>query len=111
MNEILSEETIFGRKKVLGDYSKNAICSYWIEMIRSNVLLNNIFPTGLLSIRTLPQGAQEETPEITSCFANIERVIEEVLKTMFDNTFYPSVQEKCIELITHLIDQLFPEGP
>jgi hypothetical protein len=30
MNEILNEETIFGRKKVLGDYSKNAICSYWV---------------------------------------------------------------------------------
>jgi hypothetical protein len=29
---------------------------------------------------------------------------------MFDNAFYPSVQEKCIELITYLIDQLFPEG-
>lgn len=30
---------------------------------------------------------------------------------MFDNAFYPSVQEKCIELVTYLIDQLFPEGP
>lgn len=29
---------------------------------------------------------------------------------MFDNTLYPSVQEKCIELVTFLIDQLFPEG-
>jgi hypothetical protein len=37
-------------------------------------------------------------------------LIEEVLKTIFDNTFYPSVQEKCIELVTFLIDQLFPEG-
>jgi hypothetical protein len=36
--------------------------------------------------------------------------MEEVLKTMFDNAFYPSVQEKCIELITYLIDQLFPDG-
>jgi hypothetical protein len=56
------------------------------------------------------QGIQEETPEITNCFMNIEKLIEEVLKTMFDNTFYPSVQEKCIELVTFLIDQLFPEG-
>jgi len=29
---------------------------------------------------------------------------------MFDNTLYPSVQEKCIELVTYLIDQLFAEG-
>ena len=110
MNEILCEETIFGRKKVLGDYSKNAICSYWIEMIKSNVLLYNIFPQSILSVKSIPQGIQDETPEVISCFANIERLIEEVLKTMFDNTFYPSVQEKCIELVTFLIDQLFPEG-
>ena len=58
MNEILNEETIFGRKKILGDYSKNAICSYWIEMIRSPVLLNHIFPVQLLTVRNTPQGAQ-----------------------------------------------------
>ncbi len=75
MNEILCEETIFGRKKVLGDYSKNAICSYWIEMIRSNVLISNIFPQTLLSIRSVPQGSQEETPEIANMFTNIERLI------------------------------------
>ena len=111
MHEILNEETIFGRKKVLGDYSKNAICSYWIEMIKSNVLLHNIFPPALLSLKNMPQSnSQEETPEVAACFSNIERLIEEVLKAMFDNTFYPSVQEKCIELVTFLIDQLFPEG-
>lgn len=111
MKEILCEETIFGRKKVLGDYSKNAICSYWIEMIRSPILISNIFQNSVISLRNVPQGLQEETPDIISCFENIEKLIEEVLKTMFDNTFYPSVQEKCIELVTYLIDQLFPEGP
>jgi hypothetical protein len=111
MKEILCEETIFGRKKVLGDYSKNAICSYWIEMIRSPVLISNIFQNSVISLRNVPQGLQEETPDIINCFENIEKLIEEVLKTMFDNTFYPSVQEKCIELVTYLIDQLFPEGP
>ena len=80
-------------------------------MIKSNVLLYNIFPSSILSVKSLPpNNTQEEPPEVTSCFANIERLIEEVLKAMFDNTFYPSVQEKCIELVTFLIDQLFPEG-
>lgn len=38
-------------------------------------------------------------------------MFEEVLKTIFDNSIYPSVQEKCIELLTIFVDQLFPEGP
>lgn len=53
MNEILNEEIIFGKKKILGDYSKNAICSYWIEIIKSNVLINNVFPPGILSVRAV----------------------------------------------------------
>lgn len=61
-------------------------------MIRSPVMLNHIFPTALLSIRSIPPGGQEDNPEVIQCFINIERLIEEVLKTMFDNTFYPSVQ-------------------
>jgi hypothetical protein len=65
-------------------------------MIRSPVLLNHIFPSSVLSVRSTPPGAQDDNPEVQQCFANIERLIEEVLKTMFDNTFYPSVQEKCI---------------
>lgn len=32
------------------------------------------------------------------------------MKTVFDNSIYPSVQEKSIDLITFFIDQLFPEG-
>lgn len=38
-------------------------------------------------------------------------MFEEVLKTIFDNSIYPSVQEKCIELLTLFVDNLFPEGP
>lgn len=111
MHDILNEETIFGRKKILRDYSKNAICSYWIEMIRSPVLITNVFPTSILSIRAAQQSnLPEDSPEINVCFGYIERLVEEVLKTMFDNTLYPSVQEKCIELVTYLIDQLFAEG-
>lgn len=112
LGEILNEDTIFGRRRILGDYSKNAICSYWIEMIRSPVLLTHVFPASLLSVRSAQQSnLSEDSPEVSSCFMHIERLVEEVLKTMFDNAFYPSVQEKCIELITYLIDQLFPEGP
>jgi hypothetical protein len=80
-------------------------------MIRSPVLLTHIFPTNILSVKAAQQNnLNEDSPEITSCFNHIERLMEEVLKTMFDNAFYPSVQEKCIELITYLIDQLFPDG-
>ena len=109
MNDILNEDIIFGKKRTLGDYSKNAICSYWIEMIRSPVLLTHVFPTSILSLRNL-QSLEDNQTAITSCFAAIEKLNEEVLKTIFDNNFYPSVQEKCIELITNLIDNLFPEG-
>ena len=80
-------------------------------MIKSQVLLYNIFPQNILSIRNISSNAQEETPEVSQAFMHIERLMEEVLKTMFDNTFYPTVQEKCIELVTYLIDQLFPDGP
>lgn len=80
-------------------------------MIRSPVLLTHVFPTNLLSIRAAQQSnLNEDSPEVVNCFAHIERLVEEVLKTIFDNAFYPSVQEKCIELVTYLIDQLFPEG-
>ena len=81
-------------------------------MIRSPVLISNIFPHNILSLRTTAQPilVSEDSRDITECFANIEKLMEEVLKTIFDNTFYPSVQEKCIELITYLIDQLFPDG-
>ena len=30
LEELLNEETIYGKKKMLGDYSKNAICIFWI---------------------------------------------------------------------------------
>lgn len=112
MNEILNEETIFGKKKILGDYSKNAICSYWIEIIKSNVLINNIFPQNILSVRLSSQNPTltEESKEVIECFNNIEKLIEEVMKTVFDNSIYPSVQEKSIDLIIFFIDQLFPEG-
>jgi hypothetical protein len=80
-------------------------------MIRSSVLISNVFPSNILSVRAAQQSNMaEDNPEVTSCFVHIERLVEEVLKTMFDNTLYPSVQEKCIELVTFLIDQLFPEG-
>jgi hypothetical protein len=63
MHDILNEETIFGRKKILGDYSKNAICSYWIEMIRSPVLITNVFPPSILSIRAAQQAnIPEDSP-------------------------------------------------
>lgn len=32
------------------------------------------------------------------------------MKTIFDNSIYPAVQEKSIDLIIFFIDQLFPEG-
>lgn len=28
---------------------------------------------------------------------------------MFDNTIYPSIQEKCIEFLNLVVEQLFPE--
>lgn len=28
---------------------------------------------------------------------------------MFDNTIYPSIQEKCIEFLSTVVEQLFPE--
>lgn len=59
MNEILNEEIIFGKKKILGDYSKNAICSYWIEIIKSNVLINNVFPINILSVRAVTNSAMQ----------------------------------------------------
>lgn len=111
MTELLNEEIIFGKKKLIGDYFKNAFCSYWIETIKSPVLISNIFSTNILSLRAIGQSPMpEDSPEITSTFANIERLIEELLKAIFDNTLYPYVQEKCIELIIYLIDQLFPDG-
>ena len=78
---------------MLGDYSKSAICSYWIDIIKSNVLITNIFYSNYLSIRAILQsGLTEESSEIASCFMNIEKLIEEVMKIIFDNTMYPSVQ-------------------
>lgn len=53
---------------------------------------------------------QEDSKEIPECFNNIEKLVEAVMKTIFDNTIYPSVQEKSIDLIIYFIDQLFPEG-
>ena len=93
LGELLSEETIYGKKKLLGDYSKNAICTYWIEIVKSPVLLHNVFHQSFLSIRQVTSsGLQDDSHEITSCFLNIEKLLEEVLKTIFDNTIYPSVQ-------------------
>lgn len=72
LGEILNEETIFGRRRILGDYSKNAICSYWIEMIRSPVLLTHVFPQSLLSVRAAQQSnLSEDAPEIGICFMHI----------------------------------------
>ena len=60
MNEILNEDVIFGKKKIIGEYSKNAICSYWIEIIKSPVLYHHIFPVGILSIRNVAQSQLNE---------------------------------------------------
>jgi hypothetical protein len=77
LGEILNEDTIFGRRRILGDYSKNAICSYWIEMIRSPVLLTHVFPSSLLSVRSAQQSnLSEDSPEVSACFSHIERLVE-----------------------------------
>jgi len=60
LGELLNEETIYGKKKLLGDYSKNAICSYWIEIIKSPVLLQNVFYSNYLSIRNVSQSGLAE---------------------------------------------------
>lgn len=60
LGELLNEDTIYGKKKLLGDYSKNAICSYWIEIIKSPVLLQNVFYSNFLSIRTVSQSGLSE---------------------------------------------------
>jgi hypothetical protein len=71
-----------------------------------------VFPTRFLSIRSVCQNTalNEDSKEIAECFNTIEKLVEEALKTIFDNSIYPSVQEKCIELIIYFIEQLFPEG-
>lgn len=72
INELLNEETIYGNKKILGDYSKSAICSYWIDIIKSPVLLTNVFYSNFLSMRALIQsGLPEDSPEIANCFSSI----------------------------------------
>lgn len=72
MNDILNEDIVFGKKKILGEYSKNAIYSYWIEIIKSPVLYTHIFPASLLSIRHIStQNLTEDSPEITNTFKNI----------------------------------------
>jgi len=60
LGELLNEEIIYGKKKLLGDYSKNAICSYWIEIIKSNVLINNVFYPSYLSLRAVAQANHSE---------------------------------------------------
>jgi hypothetical protein len=68
----LNEETIYGKKKTLGDYSKNAICSFWVEMIKTPVLLSNVFSNHFLSIRAVSNGGlSEDSHEIAECFGNI----------------------------------------
>lgn len=72
LGELLNEETIYGKKKMLGDYSKSAICSYWIDIIKSNVLITNIFYSNYLSIRAILQsGLSEDNSDVANCFMNI----------------------------------------
>ena len=78
MNDILNEEVIFGKKKILGEYSKNAIYSYWIEIIKSPVLYSHLFPPNILSVRAVSQTSNltEDNPEIEKCFKHIEKLFE-----------------------------------
>ena len=48
---------------MLGDYSKNAICIFWIEMLKSPVILSNVFYPNFLSIRNVVNsGLSEDSP-------------------------------------------------
>ena len=66
-------------------------------MLKSPVILTNVFYGNYLSMRNVAtSGLSEDSAEINHCFLNIEKMFEEVLKTIFDDSIYPSVQEKCI---------------
>jgi hypothetical protein len=57
------EEKLVMWEKSAKDYSKNAICPYWMEMIRSSMRISNIFQN---SVRIVPQGFQKfEIPSPT----------------------------------------------
>ena len=38
---------------MLGDYSKNAICICWIEMLKSPAIISNVFYPNYLSLRNV----------------------------------------------------------
>jgi hypothetical protein len=72
IKEILNEETIFGKNKFLGEYSKNAICNFWIDILRSPILLHHMFPSYLCSLKNIPSTSVDEfMTEFQSYFSQV----------------------------------------
>lgn len=80
-SEVLDEEIIFGKFKFPSIYAKNAIYNNWIE------ILINIF------IQSETQRSQDQMD-----IQNYAKILDSLLKNIFDNTLYLNIQQSSLKL-------------
>ena len=110
IKELLNEDVIFGKNKFIGEYSKNLITNYWLDAIKSPIILHNMFPTSLTNIKVFAQqDLSYDSKDVLNQFFQIETLFESILKVIFDNSLYLSVQERALETLILLLDRVFPK--
>ncbi len=103
---------IFGKRKTIEDYSKNIVCNHWIDLFHKCPLMTTyLFPRSILSNKNANALTEQQLVDVDKTFNNIALVIKEIMKSVFENSIYPTIQEKFLELLSHFIEQLFPDGP
>lgn len=95
----------------MGEYSKNLITNHWLDSIKSGIILNHMFPPLIINIKVY---SQQDLPitdkDVNGAFHNIETLFDSILKIIFDNSLYLSIQERALETLTQLIDRIFPKA-
>ncbi len=86
---IMQEDVKYGADSLPRLYLKNAMENHWLDIIKTDIVIHNLFPYHLY-------GVTEPAPNFEREFDLVERIFSVCLRTLFDANTYHHIQEKSI---------------
>lgn len=110
IKELLNEDVIFGKNKFMGEYSRNLITNHWLDSIKSPIIIHHMFREPITNIKVFMQkDVQPLEKDFVNSFFQVETLFNSIMKIIFDNSLYLSIQERALETLIQLIDKIFPK--
>lgn len=102
---------MFGKNKFMGEYSRNLITNHWLDSIKSPIIIHHMFREPIVNIKIFMQkDIQPSEKDFVTSFYHIETLFNSIMKIIFDNSLYLSIQERALETLIQLIDKIFPKN-